>query len=68
MKLHLVPKLVIMPDPRCPIYKPLSAWQEFLPNWLLSREFSFIVKRDIVYCNPKTLDALRKHIGIPTLS
>ena len=64
MKLRLIPKLLILPDPKVPMYKPIWGWKEWLPESWISKEFCFIFKQGAVYVNPKVLDILRNKMGV----
>lgn len=61
--LKIVPKLTILPDPKMPMYKPVTGWKIWLPHWLQYREFSFVIRGSVVYCNPRVLNMLRSRMG-----
>jgi len=60
--IRLVPKIVILQDPRIPKYIPVFGWKRWIPNWLLSRDICFIVEGNIAYCHPDNMKLIYKRV------
>ena len=62
MRLRLVPKLILLPDPKVPMYRPQIHTYFSILAWLRPKEFYFHRVGDAVYCNPEVLDILDKRL------